>query len=96
MYSRYTPAAVRDALSFDGNPGPIRHAMMRVVSANQDERPHVQLLAAAAALVVMAESIGSDPVDIIQRVRRMKRDIDGPFSKQWQGLEAYARGELLS
>lgn len=95
MRTRYAPHTVRDALSFHGDPGPVRHAIVRVVSANQDERPHVQVLAAAGALVVLCESIGVDPVDVIERIRRMARDLNSPYSKQWEGLVDYARGELL-
>ena len=95
MRTRYAPHTVRDALSFEGDPAPARHAIVRAVAANQDERPHVQLLAVAGALVVMAEAIGVEPVDIIERVRRVREHIDSPYARQWQGLSEYARGELL-
>jgi len=69
--------------------------MVRAIDTNQNEPPHLQIMAPAAALVCLCEAIGIDPVDVVMLVRRMANHVDSPYASQWRGMKAYAQGELL-
>lgn len=95
MLRSISPAGLRDGVSLHGDPGPIRHAFTRAIGANDDQPPAVQVLGVAAAFVLMAETAGLDPHELVNRVRRMSTDLDGPFTSQWQAMKDYVRGEVL-
>lgn len=87
--------SIRDGVSFFSSPAALRAPMVKAISAVQDAKPEEQILSLAAALVCLADAVGLNPHEIINRVYRAATDIDGPFAVHWQAMREYARGELL-
>lgn len=92
---RYSKNTVRDSLAYFSNGAGLREPMVSVISANQSLAPHVQILAAACALMVMCEGVDYDAHQVLSQINRAKDDMDTPFSHQWKAMLEYAKGELL-
>lgn len=89
-------SSIRDGVNWFSSPSALRAPMVKAITAVQDEKPEVQILSLAAALVCLADAIGVNPFQLINQVQRAASDIDGPFAVHWQAMRDYARGELLS
>lgn len=92
---QYSKNTVRDSLAFFSNGAGLREPMVAVIDVNQSLAPHVQILAAATALMVMCEGIDYDPHQVLAQLDRAKSNIDAPFANQYQAMREYARGEFL-
>ena len=89
-----SPHTTRDSLSYFSNGAGLRKPIVRAISAVQDFQPHVQILALALALEVLCDGIEHDAHDVINQVKRAKKDTDGPFAGQYQAMRNYSQGEL--
>jgi hypothetical protein len=91
-----TADVIRSQIGFFNSVSGIRQPAFAVINAVQDAAPADQILAVATALTAMATAIGLDPHDLIQKIDRARRHIDGPFQTHFKAIEAYAKGELTS
>ena len=87
--------ALHSAIRWFDRPTTLREPIVRLISANQKEPPHHQVMALALTLELVCRAIDMDAVGIVERARRMVNDVDGPFANQWQAMTAYAKGEIL-
>lgn len=92
---QYDPKTVKDSLSFFSEAASLRTPMVAAISAVQSRPPHEQILGIAAALNVLCEGIGKNPVEIIQQINRATSDIDSAFATQYRAMAEYAKGEFL-
>jgi hypothetical protein len=90
----YPASTVRDRLGFFNNAAQLRKPAFQIISKIQDNDPADQILATATALVAMCEAIQADPHDVVMKINRAKRHIDGPFSTQYRAIVEYAKGEF--
>lgn len=79
---------------FSDTSAPVRHAMVRTISANQDQPPAVQVFAVACALVALCDALSIDPHEMVTRIRVMEKALTGPYGHQFEAMKDYARGEL--
>jgi hypothetical protein len=86
--------SIADQTRWASNASRLRQPLVRLVSANQDEPPHHQVLTPALAVVLMAKATGQNPHEIINQTVRMVSDVDGPFATQWRAMEEYVKHEL--
>lgn len=91
-----TAEIVRTHIGFLNNVSGIREPAFKVINAVQDHNPVHQVMAIATALDAVAAAIGVSPHELLQKVERARRHIDGPFQTHYQAIVAYAKGELLS
>lgn len=92
---RFPKQTVKDRIGFFHDATGLRVPAFKVINLVQDEDPANQILATATALVALAEAIGVDPHDLIQKIQRAKHHIDSPFSNEYRAIGAYAQGEFL-
>lgn len=86
---------VNDRISWFTDLPALRRGAFSVIDTMQtiDNRA-VQYLGPIVASVAMAETLGRDVHEDIQRVRRMMSDLQGPFSEEIRAIRDYASGEL--
>lgn len=72
----------------------LRHPAFRLISANQQENPEVQINALMLTAVVVCQTIGLDPHDMVERAKRMVSVAEGPFTYHLQAIRDFAEGEL--
>lgn len=89
-----TKRTVRERIGFFNDAAPLRVPAFKVINLVQDEDPAVQILATATALTALCEAVGVDPHDLLQKIDRAKRHIDGPFSSHYRAIVEYAKGEF--
>lgn len=92
----YEPHDVIQSFKWTPSAAPVRAPIVRVIDTLDREPPHVRLQAALATLDLFCEALGLCPYEALTQQRRMRRDIDGPFTKEWAAMADYARGELLT
>lgn len=91
----YPAHNVVDAVRWFSEHSALRKPMVRIISAVQDYRPDVRVLAPAAVLVCVCDALGLNPHDVIQQIYNAKRNVDGPFTHQYGAMTEYAKGEIL-
>lgn len=72
----------------------LRVAAFQVINRLQDMEPHEQVAGTYLAAVAMADAVGLDPHEEIERARRCMNHAEGPFTHQVQAVRDYARNEL--
>lgn len=90
----YQPHTVRDGVSFSTTPAAIRKPAFRVIDRMQASKPHEQIVGTAVALLAMAEAIGLNAHELIDRASRMMSAVDGPFTGQIRAIRDYAKHEI--
>ncbi len=87
--------AIADQVRFSSDVARLREPAFIVISRIQDTRPADQFRAVMLAALAMAETLGLDPHEEIERARRMMADAEGPYTNHVQAIRDYTRGELL-
>lgn len=72
----------------------LREGTFIVLDAVQGQKPELRFLAPATAFTVMAQELGRDAHNDLERVRRIIRDAEGPFTYHIQAIRDYVRGEM--
>jgi hypothetical protein len=86
--------SLKDSLRWFSNAPALRTPFVLAVDALQREPGVVQVMTPAVMLVCFCDALGIDPQEVVSQVKRMQRDLDGPFATQWAAMRAYAKGEL--
>jgi hypothetical protein len=86
--------SITDGLHWLDDISDIRNPMFKAVSAVQDERPTIQIVALMAAAKCLCDAVGYDPVHLIRQLEQAASDIDSPFTHQWKALTTYAHEEF--
>ena len=86
--------SIADRAVTDSTVAVLREPAFELLSRIQDINPSDQVRALFLAATVIADTIGMDPHDAINRARRMMSDADGPHTVHIAALKDYADGEL--
>lgn len=85
--------SLRDSLGFS-SPRTVINAAYASLSANQHERPHVQVAAAAVLFKVLMEELKLDHNDLLILADQLIKADDNYYQVEVQALRAYVQGEL--
>lgn len=91
---RFTNDRVKDGVRFNGNANKLRVPTFSVIHALQQFDPSVQIEATFAAAVILAETIGLDPHELVSRTRRQLSDLEAVRTANIDAVREYAAGEL--
>jgi hypothetical protein len=87
-------SAIKDAVHWFSEATRLREPVVRLLSAVQNLRPDIQIMALATALVLICQALRLDTHDIIEKSRRAIRDADGPYAPQIAAMRTYATESL--
>jgi hypothetical protein len=91
----YSLGNVVDGIRWFSEHSALRKPMVRCISAMQDYRPEVRVLAPALAFTCMCDALGLNPHEVITQVKNATHNVNGPFSVQYRAMTDYTRGEIL-
>lgn len=86
--------AIADRVRHDSTVGRLREPAFRICDRMQDLNPSDQVRALFLAAVVVAEAVGVDPHEEIERCRRMCAQAEGPHTYHVQAIRDYAAAEI--
>ncbi|MBK1968386.1 class I SAM-dependent methyltransferase [Mycobacterium phage jiawei] len=87
--------SIADQVRLASDVAALREPAFTVISRIQDVRPADQFRAVMLAALAMAETLGLDAHEEVERARRMMSAAEGPFTVHVQAIRDYTRGELL-
>lgn len=86
--------SIADRVRTSSTVAELRQPAFHLIDRIQSIDPAVQFRALALAFVAVAEGIGLDPHEEVQRTRRLMAQAEGPFTSHVQAIRDYARDEL--
>lgn len=93
--NRYMQHTIVDRIRFFSEHSRLRKPLVKIVSALQNYKPEERVMAPALTFSCMCDALGLDPFEVLVKVRRMTKAVDGPFTKQYAAMTDYVKGEIL-
>lgn len=85
---------IRDGIAFNSSAQKLRTPAFSVISALQDHHPSTQIEATFIAAVILAETVGLDPHELVSRARRQLSDLEAVRTSHIDAVREYAAQEL--
>ncbi|TCV62333.1 hypothetical protein [Neorhizobium sp. S3-V5DH] len=81
----------RDAMN-NANPKIVAMASLKVLMGIEDERPHTQIMAAAAVFLALAEHLDIPPQEVFTAIKNLIVTTEGKRT-EFAAIDAYMQGE---
>lgn len=85
---------IRDRVSFFSDAISLLEPIITGITNMQDAPAEHQILAPAAVLVCLCDSVGIDPHIVVNQIQRARSQMNSPFHNEWRAMVAYGEGEL--
>lgn len=86
--------SLQDRISWFSQVAALRPLLVRVLCSIDEVPSHFQVMAFGLTLHCVCRAAGINPHDILTKIQRMERDVDGPFSKEFRAMQEYVKGEF--
>ncbi len=86
--------SIRDRVRTESTVAVLREPAFMLLSRIQDLNPSDQIRALFLTACVVAEAVGLDPHEEVERAKRIMRPAEAPYTAHVQAIRAYAENEL--
>lgn len=83
----------RDALN-NANPKIVAMASLKTLMGIEDERPHTQIMAAAAVFLALADHLDIPPQEVFTAIKNLINTTEGKRT-EFAAIDAYMKGEIF-
>lgn len=83
----------RDAMN-NANPKVVASASLKTLMGIENERPHVQIMAAAAVFLSLADHLDIPPQEVFTTIKNLINTNEGKRT-EFAAIDAYMKGEVF-